>query len=77
MIHPGLIALEKWEPVEYASGYRARLAAIPFIFRDSRSCAHQEPNGSSSDTQMVWTKIRQPRSPLFIGRDPIPVDPKL
>jgi hypothetical protein len=28
MIHPGLIALEKWEPIEYASGYRARLAGI-------------------------------------------------
>jgi hypothetical protein len=29
MIHPGLAALEKWEPIEYAAGYRARLAAIP------------------------------------------------
>src|SRR5258708_19006796 len=29
MIHPGLTALEKWEPIEYAAGYRARLAAIP------------------------------------------------
>jgi len=29
MIHPGLAALEKWESVEYAAGYRARLAAIP------------------------------------------------
>jgi hypothetical protein len=26
MIHPGLAALEKWEPVEYAAGYRAHLA---------------------------------------------------
>jgi hypothetical protein len=25
MIHPGLAALEKWEPIEYAAGYRARL----------------------------------------------------
>jgi hypothetical protein len=29
MIHPGLAALKKWEPIEYAAGYRARLAAIP------------------------------------------------
>jgi hypothetical protein len=29
MIHPGLAALEKWEPIEYAAGYRARLATIP------------------------------------------------
>jgi hypothetical protein len=29
MIHPGLAALEKGEPIEYAAGYRARLAAIP------------------------------------------------
>jgi hypothetical protein len=29
MIHPGLAALEKWEPIEYPAGYRARLAAIP------------------------------------------------
>ena len=36
MIHPGLVALEKWEPVEYASGYRARLAAIP----DSEEAHH-------------------------------------
>ena len=36
MIHPGLIALEKWEPVEYASGYRARLAGIP----DSEEAHH-------------------------------------
>src|ERR1700729_572332 len=36
MIYPGLIALEKWEPIEYASGYRARLAAIP----DSEGAHH-------------------------------------
>lgn len=36
MIHPGLVALEKWEPVEYASGYRARLAALP----DSEEAHH-------------------------------------
>jgi hypothetical protein len=30
MIHPGLEALKVWEPIEYAAGYRARLAAIPF-----------------------------------------------
>jgi hypothetical protein len=29
MIHPGLATLKKWEPIEYAAGYRARLAAIP------------------------------------------------
>ena len=29
MIHPGLAALEKWDTIEYAAGYRARLAAIP------------------------------------------------
>src|SRR5258708_34115048 len=29
MIHPGLGALEKWDTIEYAAGYRARLAAIP------------------------------------------------
>jgi hypothetical protein len=29
MIHPGLAALDKWEPIEYAAGYRARIAAIP------------------------------------------------
>jgi hypothetical protein len=29
MIHPGLAALEKRESIEYAAGYRARLAAIP------------------------------------------------
>jgi hypothetical protein len=29
MIHLELAALEKWEPVEYAAGYRARLAEIP------------------------------------------------
>lgn len=29
MIHPRLAALEKWEPIEYAAGYRAPLAAIP------------------------------------------------
>src|ERR1700723_595218 len=28
MIHPGLAALEKWDTIEYAAGYRARLAAI-------------------------------------------------
>jgi hypothetical protein len=28
MIRPGLAALEKWEPIEYAAGHRARLAAI-------------------------------------------------
>ena len=28
MIHAGLMALEKWKPVEYASGYRARLAGF-------------------------------------------------
>jgi hypothetical protein len=26
MIHPGLAALEKWDTIEYAAGYRARLA---------------------------------------------------
>jgi hypothetical protein len=36
MIHPGLTALEKWQPVEYASGYRARLAGIP----DSEEAHH-------------------------------------
>jgi len=25
MIHPGLAALEKWDTIEYAAGYRARL----------------------------------------------------
>ena len=29
MIHPGLAALKVWEPIEYAAGYRTRLAAIP------------------------------------------------
>jgi hypothetical protein len=29
MIPPGLAALEKWDTIEYAAGYRARLAAIP------------------------------------------------
>jgi hypothetical protein len=29
MIHPGLEALKQWEPIEYAAGYRARLASIP------------------------------------------------
>jgi hypothetical protein len=29
MIHPGLEALKQWDPIEYAAGYRARLAAIP------------------------------------------------
>src|SRR5882762_4637197 len=29
MIHPGLAALEKCDTIEYAAGYRARLAAIP------------------------------------------------
>jgi hypothetical protein len=29
MIHPGLAALEKWDTIEDAAGYRARLAAIP------------------------------------------------
>jgi hypothetical protein len=29
MIHRGLAALEKWDTIEYAAGYRARLAAIP------------------------------------------------
>jgi hypothetical protein len=29
MIHPRLAALKKWKPIEYAAGYRARLAAIP------------------------------------------------
>src|SRR5258708_5070627 len=29
MIHPGFAALEKWDTIEYAAGYRARLAAIP------------------------------------------------
>ena len=29
MIHPGLAALEKWDTIEYAAGYWARLAAIP------------------------------------------------
>src|SRR3979411_3259747 len=29
MIHPGLAALEKWDTIEYAAGYRARLATIP------------------------------------------------
>jgi hypothetical protein len=29
MIHLELAALEKWEPIEYAAGYRARLAEIP------------------------------------------------
>jgi hypothetical protein len=29
MIHPGLAALERWDTIEYAAGYRARLAAIP------------------------------------------------
>jgi hypothetical protein len=29
MMHPGLAALEKWDTIEYAAGYRARLPAIP------------------------------------------------
>jgi hypothetical protein len=29
MIHPGLAALKSWGPIEYAAGFRARLAAIP------------------------------------------------
>lgn len=29
MIHPELEELQKWTPVEYAAGYRARLASIP------------------------------------------------
>src|ERR1700710_363357 len=29
MIHQGLAALEKWDTIEYAAGYLARLAAIP------------------------------------------------
>ena len=36
MIHPGLAALEKWDTIEYAAGYRARLAAIP----DSETAHH-------------------------------------
>ena len=36
MIHPGLAALEKWDTIEYAAGYRARLAAIP----DSKIAHH-------------------------------------
>jgi hypothetical protein len=34
--HPGLAALEKWDTIEYAAGYRARLAAIP----DSETAHH-------------------------------------
>src|SRR5258705_13867115 len=30
MIHAGLAALEKWETIEYAAGYGARLAEIPY-----------------------------------------------
>jgi hypothetical protein len=29
MIHPGLKELKQWDSLEYAAGYRARLAAIP------------------------------------------------
>jgi hypothetical protein len=29
MIYPGLESLKSWEPIEYAAGFRARLAAIP------------------------------------------------
>jgi hypothetical protein len=36
MIHPGLAALEKWDTIEYAAGYRARLAEIP----DSENAHH-------------------------------------
>ena len=64
MIHPGLKALEKWTPVEYAAGYRARLAAIP----DSETADHCWRCGwEDADTEVI--ELARHKRVLAEGRE--------
>jgi hypothetical protein len=62
MIHPGLAALEKWEPVEYAAGCRAHLAR----YRIQRSHIVVDVVAGKTPIRSLGTNVSWPMSGKMI-----------
>jgi hypothetical protein len=63
MIHSGLEALKHWEPIEYAAGHRARLAAIP-----CPENAHHSWHCGSEDADTEAIELARHKRVLAEGR---------
>jgi hypothetical protein len=67
MIHPELAALKSWEPIEYATGFRARLASIPVqeMAHHSRHCGWEDADTEALELARHKRVVAEGREPVY------------